>query len=230
MKRVLRPPPSQQHRRRSSSDSSLEAAAGHGDESSHEPSHTPSQLVSVTPVSTVLEAFGHNSELTPSMLRATDRDMLTSVFCLVPAGDSAITDRLYVAIASGCLPVVLADELHGAFPSRAKYDTFWIKLPMRDFVRRPEHLLAHLRSLPPKEVAERQRRLAERRRDVLYDLEGSRVGSHFLEEIRHRCMPLLRNETQPPPNGRAWMRKCLSPQYALEKAAGSSSRHPADDG
>ena len=41
--------------------------------------------------------------------------MRRSTFCLVPAGDTEVTSRLYSAIAAGCVPVVLSDGLSGAF-------------------------------------------------------------------------------------------------------------------
>ena len=41
--------------------------------------------------------------------------MRRSTFCLIPAGDTEVTSRLYSAIAAGCVPVVLSDRLSGAF-------------------------------------------------------------------------------------------------------------------
>ena len=114
----------------------------------------------LTSVEEATESYGHNALLTPAMLRRSEREMADALFCLIPAGDSAITDRLYAAIASGCLPVVLADQLQGAFPARAVYDSFWVRVPMRDFIRRPEHLLTLLRAMPQDEVARRQQRSA----------------------------------------------------------------------
>jgi hypothetical protein len=166
-----------------------------------------------------LQAHGHGSLLTEDMLRRSDRDMASSVFCLIPAGDSAITDRLYAAIASGCLPVVLADELKGAFERQAQYTSFWDRVPMKEFVRRPDQLLVRLRAIPLEEVRRRQLSMLSHRADVLYDLSDSRVGTNFLEEIQRRCLPLLRNETVPPKSGRSsWTRKCFSAAYPSEMA------------
>ena len=41
-------------------------------------------------------------------------EMAQSRFCLVPAGDTCDTSRLYSAIAAGCVPVVLCDRFVGA--------------------------------------------------------------------------------------------------------------------
>ena len=103
--------------------------------------------------------------------------MVNSSFCLCPAGDTCVTSRLYTAIAAGCLPVVLCDQLSGAFPSVVPYSSFWIKYgywahtrphsplrlcvhsshrglrcvcpryPIKRFVSNPAHLLKVLRTL-----------------------------------------------------------------------------------
>ena len=107
-------------------------------------------------------AYGHNALLTRSMLDLSERDMASSLWCLVPAGDSALTDRLYSAIASGCLPIVIADELRGAFPTHARYEDFWLRVTMKDFVRHPEKLLHQLRAIPKHEVLRGRRMLRTR--------------------------------------------------------------------
>ena len=61
-------------------------------------------------------------------------EMAAAVFCLAPAGDTCVTSRLYAAIAAGCIPVVICDPLHGAFPSHTRYADFWVKV--RDRARR----------------------------------------------------------------------------------------------
>ena len=63
------------------------------------------------------------------VVERTAREMASSTWCLCPAGDTCVTSRLYTAIAAGCLPVVLCDGLQGAFPSTARYSSFWLKVP-----------------------------------------------------------------------------------------------------
>lgn len=88
--------------------------------------------------------------------------------------------RFYTAIAAGCLPVVVADGMVGAFPRQARYEQFWVKVPQAQFVRDPASLLGRLRTMPAAEVAARQRALAAYRPDVLYDVAGTRVGTNLL--------------------------------------------------
>ena len=67
--------------------------------------------------------------------RRSEREMSESVHCLVVSGDNHVTDRLYTAIASGCLPVVVADEVQGAFSSAVAYDRFWTRRQQRKETR-----------------------------------------------------------------------------------------------
>ena len=44
-----------------------------------------------------------------------------SVFCLCPAGDTPSSARLFDAIVSGCIPVVVSDELEVPFEGLLQY-------------------------------------------------------------------------------------------------------------
>jgi hypothetical protein len=114
-------------------------------------------------------------------------NMLNSTFCLAPAGDTCVTSRFYTAIEAGCIPVVICDGLHGAFPDQAQYDQFWVKLASRDWIRDPQSALKRLIEMPVDDVARRQQQLSLHRADVLYNTEGSRVGTHVLEQAA-RCL------------------------------------------
>ena len=89
--------------------------------------------------------------------------MADATFCLTPAGDNFVSARFYTAIAAGCLPVVVADPLKGAFAAAADYESFWVKVPMRVFVGDPAALVRQLRAMPVAEVAAKQRALAAHR-------------------------------------------------------------------
>merc|ERR1712196_106019 len=84
------------------------------------------------------------------------------------------------AIAVGCLPVVIADPMIGAFPHQAQYASFWIKFPQQAFVRDPMSLVHRLRTIDAAEVAAKLAALHAHRADALYDVADSRVGTHFL--------------------------------------------------
>lgn len=49
------------------------------------------------------------------------------MFCLCPAGDTPSSARLFDAIVSGCIPVVVSDELEVPFEGLLQYKrvNFW---------------------------------------------------------------------------------------------------------
>ena len=123
------------------------------------------------------------------VVERTAHEMTASTFCLCPAGDTCVTSRLYTAIAAGCLPVVLCDQLTGAFPNVVPYASFWLKYPTKRFISNPASLLEILRQLAANstEITRRRAALAAHRADVLYDEPLSRVGTRFLEAVTARC-------------------------------------------
>ena len=168
-------------------------------------------------------AYSHGGLLTDRVLRRTALEMSRAVFCLIVAGDSAITDRLYTAVAAGCIPVIVADELRGAFPSTVPWESFWVRVSMNGFARHPEHVLDLLRGMEPSAIRRLQQELAAHRADVLYDAPGSRVASNFLRELAVRCLQILRTgSVQPSERGRLWVSRCL-------KANGTLSEQESED-
>ena len=47
--------------------------------------------------------------------------VIRSIFCLSPAGDTPSSARLFDAIASGCIPVIISDELELPFEGILDY-------------------------------------------------------------------------------------------------------------
>ena len=115
-----------------------------------------------------------------SLVEQMASEMASTTFCLVPPGDTCITSRLYWAIALGCLPVVLCDDLSGAMAELVPYRTFWIKPLARSFIEDPPKLLQMLRAMPSAEIVQRQEAMIAHRADVLYDHPHSRLGTNFL--------------------------------------------------
>ena len=121
--------------------------------------------------------------------------MQRSSFCLVPHGDTEVTSRLYSAIAAGCIPVVVADRLSGAFASIVRYSRFWLRINEHAFLRDNSSLwLDALRAMPADERRARRRRVEAARADVVYDGQGSRVAANFLRTAYRGCV--LGRETE----------------------------------
>ena len=74
--------------------------------------------------------------------------MRTSVFCLIPRGDTASTKRFYAAILSGCVPVVISDEFLPAFaPLLPEIESAFVRIPEAAFLTQSFSLPAFLKSL-----------------------------------------------------------------------------------
>ena len=122
-----------------------------------------------------------------SVFERTAREMASSVFCLMPAGDNGIRSLMYSAIAAGCLPVILCDPLsarHLPFADSVPWERFWVKLSARDAIRDPPSVLRALRAINGSEVRRRQRVMAQHRADVVYAHRESRAGDNLVAEAR----------------------------------------------
>ena len=147
---------------------------------------------------------GSSSSINAAQISMSDRAghaMARSIFCLIPAGDTYISSRLYSAIGAGCLPVILGDPILrvAAFASRVNYSSFAVMVSEELFVRQPHMLVPLLRSMPRAEVRRRQQALAEARPQIIFEAANSmRAGANFLELAVNRCFPRMAKCTVDP--------------------------------
>ena len=123
--------------------------------------------------------------------------LAASRFCLVPAGDNEVSSRLYSAMSAGCIPVVVANQLSGAFASHVPYGRMWIRVEQDAFQRDPMQLIARLRAIPYAEVVERRAKVLKYVADVTYDQGdgggpvqrvASRLASNLLRAADSGCL------------------------------------------
>lgn len=118
-------------------------------------------------------------------------EMTRSTFCLVPVGDSPPSSRLYMAIAAGCVPVIISDKFEGVFPSQVPWRTFTLRFKEaqlsaggRRAARLPSalNLTAELIAVSTDGARLRamQTALQTHAADVLWEAPQSRVGNHAL--------------------------------------------------
>ncbi len=103
--------------------------------------------------------------------------MLSSVFCLAPRGDTASGRRLYEAIAAGCIPVIIADELELPFQSQLDWPSFSLRYSEDLAVRSPLKIIADLRAMHQPRVRRMPRALLEARPSLLWHTDPGRVGA-----------------------------------------------------
>ena len=115
--------------------------------------------------------------------RAHFDEMTRTTFCLVPVGDSPPSSRLYLAIAAGCVPVLLSDGFEGAFPSRVPWRDFSLRFEESTVKLKAFNLTAKLLTIAADSdrLLRMQRALQAHAADVLWEAPGSRVATHTLE-------------------------------------------------
>ncbi|XP_073052729.1 probable arabinosyltransferase ARAD1 [Primulina eburnea] len=78
------------------------------------------------------------------------KGMRTSEFCLHPAGDTPTSCRLFDAIQSLCIPVIVSDNIELPFEGMVDYSEFSVFVAVSDALR-PNWLVGHLRNYSDKQ-------------------------------------------------------------------------------
>ncbi|CAI9767782.1 unnamed protein product [Fraxinus pennsylvanica] len=110
---------------------------------------------------------------------AAQSGMRKSVFCLNPAGDTPSSARLFDAIVSGCIPVVISDELELPFEGILDYRKIALFVSSDDALQ-PGWLLTFLRSVSPAQIREMQLNLVKHSRHFLYSHPAQPMGPEDL--------------------------------------------------
>ncbi|XP_076954017.1 putative arabinosyltransferase ARAD1 [Bidens hawaiensis] len=110
---------------------------------------------------------------------AAQAGMRKSVFCLSPAGDTPSSARLFDAIVSGCIPVIVSDELELPFEGILDYRKIALFVSSSDAVQ-PGWLLAYLRSIKSTQIREMQDNLSKYVRHFLYSHPAQPLGPEDL--------------------------------------------------
>lgn len=110
---------------------------------------------------------------------AAQRGMRKSIFCLSPAGDTPSSARLFDAIVSGCIPVIVSDELELPFEGILDYRKIALFVSSSDAMQ-PGWLLTFLKSISPAQIKEMQRNLAKYSRHFVYSSPAQLLGPEDL--------------------------------------------------
>ncbi|KAL6548489.1 putative arabinosyltransferase arad1 [Orobanche gracilis] len=100
--------------------------------------------------------------------RAASQGMHTSRFCLHPAGDTPSACRLFDAIVSLCIPVIVSDYIELPFEDVVDYRKIAIFVDSNTAVR-PGNLVKLLRRTSPEKILEFQRELKKVKRYFEYE-------------------------------------------------------------
>ncbi|KAF6163873.1 hypothetical protein GIB67_024728 [Kingdonia uniflora] len=110
---------------------------------------------------------------------AAQTGMRRSTFCLNPAGDTPSSARLFDAIVSGCIPVVISDELELPFEGILDYRKIVLFVSSSDAIQ-PGWLMAFLKNIGPKKIREMRVNLAKYARHFLYSSPAQPLGPEDL--------------------------------------------------
>ncbi|KAJ4821993.1 putative arabinosyltransferase arad1 [Turnera subulata] len=105
--------------------------------------------------------------------RAATKGMHSSKFCLNPAGDTPSACRLFDAIVSLCIPVIVSDSIELPFEDVIDYKKIAVFVDTKESLR-PGHLVNLLRSVTDERILEYQKELREVKRYFEY---GSSIGT-----------------------------------------------------
>ncbi|KAF1874617.1 hypothetical protein Lal_00007231 [Lupinus albus] len=105
--------------------------------------------------------------------RAASQGMHTSKFCLHPAGDTPSACRLFDAIVSLCVPVIVSDNIELPFEDTIDYRKIAVFVETASAIK-PGYLVSKLRSFTSDRILEYQKELKEVKRYFEYDeLDGA---------------------------------------------------------
>lgn len=98
------------------------------------------------------------SVATSENIKASSRGMRSSKFCLHPAGDTPSSCRLFDAIVSHCVPVIISDQIELPFEDEIDYTQFSIFFSFKEALE-PGYMVNQLRKFPKERWIEMWKRL-----------------------------------------------------------------------
>ncbi|KAG9450050.1 hypothetical protein H6P81_010015 [Aristolochia fimbriata] len=104
------------------------------------------------------------------------KGMRRSLFCLSPAGDTPSSARLFDAIVSGCIPVIVSDEIELPFEGLLDYRKIAVFVSSSDAIQ-TGWLMNFLKSIRPEKIREMQSNLAKH---FLYSSPAQPLGPEDL--------------------------------------------------
>ncbi|XP_061360753.1 probable arabinosyltransferase ARAD1 [Gastrolobium bilobum] len=91
-------------------------------------------------------------------IKASSKGMRSSKFCLHPAGDTPSSCRLFDAIVSHCVPVIVSDQIELPFEDEIDYSQFSVFFSFKEALQ-PGYMINQLRKFPKEKWTEMWREL-----------------------------------------------------------------------
>ncbi|XP_050225643.1 probable arabinosyltransferase ARAD1 [Mercurialis annua] len=87
------------------------------------------------------------SSATAETIKASTEGMRSSKFCLHPAGDTPSSCRLFDAIVSHCVPVIVSDQIELPYENEVDYSQFSVFFSVNESIQ-PDYMIDQLRQFP----------------------------------------------------------------------------------
>lgn len=98
------------------------------------------------------------SVATGANIKASSKGMRSSKFCLHPAGDTPSSCRLFDAIVSHCVPVIVSDQIELPFEDEIDYSQFSLFFSFKEALQ-PGYMVDQLRKVPKQKWTEMWRQV-----------------------------------------------------------------------
>ncbi|KAK7246988.1 hypothetical protein RIF29_41862 [Crotalaria pallida] len=98
------------------------------------------------------------SVATEENIKMSSTGMRSSKFCLHPAGDTPSSCRLFDAIVSHCVPVIVSDQIELPFEDEIDYSQFSLFFSFKEALQ-PDYMINQLRNFPKERWTEMWRQL-----------------------------------------------------------------------
>ncbi|TKY59885.1 arabinosyltransferase ARAD1 [Spatholobus suberectus] len=98
------------------------------------------------------------SVATEENIKTSSKGMRSSKFCLHPAGDTPSSCRLFDAIVSHCVPVIVSDQIELPFEDEIDYSQFSVFFSFKEALQ-PGYMIDQLRKFPKEKWTEMWRQL-----------------------------------------------------------------------
>ncbi|XP_057756778.1 probable arabinosyltransferase ARAD1 [Arachis stenosperma] len=121
--------------------------------------------------------------------RAASQGMHTSKFCLHPAGDTPSACRLFDAIVSLCIPVIVSDNIELPFEDTIDYKKIALFVDTDSSIK-PGYLVSKLRAVTPKRILKYQKELKEVKRYFEYEEPDGTVNEIWRQVSKK--LPLIK--------------------------------------